>query len=171
MLCWVNWVVMGSNANTNLNAISTALGTGITFNNDTVYDNTNNYNGTNYWPLISTFAPHPVTNGLTKLAYILGCSLSVQSPGIAIAYASSSAYTASNLSRDLGGNSIRVGIKAPDTKDKVASIIVSAVAQIGSGKVIAVGDVNIFGNDCYNNQTDFIDLYSNKKFLQNIVNW
>ncbi|MBC7320459.1 hypothetical protein H5T89_07415 [bacterium] len=161
----------GYTANANLNAISTALGAGITFNNNTVYDNTNNYNDENYWPLIQTFVSHPTTNGLTTLAYICGDSLSVQNPGTAIAYASSSAYTSSSLSRDVVGNSAGIGVKAPDTKDKVTSIIVSAVAQIGSGKVVAIGDANIFGNDVYENQTDFIDLYNNKKFLQNIINW
>lgn len=165
------WGGYGDTANANLNAISTALGAGITFNNNAVYDDTNNYNGHPNWPLIQTFVSHPTTNGLTKLAYIAGCSLSVQSPGTAIAYASSSAYTPTSLVRDLVGNSIGTGTKAPDTKDKVTSIIVAAVAQVGSGKVIAIGEANIFGNDCYNNQTDFIDLYSNKKFIQNIVNW
>ncbi|MCX7795567.1 MAG: GldG family protein [bacterium] len=158
-------------ANTNLNTISTALGAGITFNNNTVYDDTNNHDNRNYWPLIQNFVSHSTTSGLTTLAYIVGCSLTVQSPGTAIAYASSSAYTVSSLSRELAGNSAGIGVKVPETKDKVTSIIVAAVAQIGSGKVAVIGDTNIFGNDVYENETDFIDLYNNKKFLQNIINW
>jgi hypothetical protein len=161
----------GASANANLNAISTALGAGITFNNNTVYDDTNNYNNISYWPLITSFVSHPTTNGLSTLAYIAGCSLTVQSPGTPIAYASGSAYTRANLLRDPGGNGAGIGMKSQDTKDRVTNIIVAGVAQIGSGKVIAIGDVNIFGNDAYNHQTDFIDLYNNKKFLQNIVNW
>lgn len=171
LLMMGEWGGYGDTANGNLNALSTALGAGITFNNNAVYDNANNYNSRNYWPLIQTFVSHSTTNGLTTLAYIAGNSLSVQSPGTAIAYASSSAYTSSNLSRDLGVNGTGTGLKAPETKDKVTSIIVAAVAQVGSGKVVTIGDVNIFSNDVYTNQTDFIDLYSNKKFLQNIINW
>lgn len=171
LLMMGEWGGYGDTANGNLNALSTALGAGITFNNNAVYDNANNYDSRNYWPLIQTFVSHPTTNGLTTLAYIAGGSLSVQSPGTAIAYASSSAYTSSNLSRDLGVNGTGIGLRAPETKDKVTSIIVVAVAQVGSGKVVAIGDVNIFSNDVYTNQTDFIDLYNNKKFLQNIINW
>lgn len=171
LLMMGEWGGYGDAANANLNALSTALGAGITFNNNTVYDDTNNYNGKNYWPLIQNFVSHPTTNGLTTLAYIAGCSLTVQNPGTAIAYASSSAYVSGSLSRELNGNSIGAGIKTPEAKERVTSIVVAAVAQVGSGKVVAIGDANVFANDCYNNQTDFIDLYSNKKFLQNIINW
>jgi len=165
------WGGYGDSANANLNAISTALGAGITFNNNTVYDDTNNYNSTSYWPLITNFVSHPTTNGLNTLAYIAGSSLTVQSPGTPVAYSSGNVRTMVNLSKDPRGNSAGIGMKSPDTKERVTSIVVAAVAQVGSGKVIAIGDTNIFGNDVYYHQTDFIDLYNNKKFLQNIVNW
>lgn len=162
------WSSYGNSAKTNLNALSNALGAGITFNMDTVYDNTNYYTY-QYWPLVSNFVSHPTTSGVSTIALIASCSLSVQSPASAIAYASSSAYTSSSMLR--GGNSIGAGIKSLEPSEKVGNIIVAAVAQIGSGKVVAIGEANIFGDDVYYGETNFIDLYSNMRFFKNIINW
>lgn len=161
------WGGYGDTANANLNSLSTSLGAGIVFNSTTVYDDTNYYNY-NYWPLISNFVNHPTTTGLNKIALIACTSLATQSPAIPIAYASSTAY---ERAASRGENSIGTGIETLGNKLKVGSIAVAAVSQVGSGKVIAVGDANLFGDDVYENSTDFIDLYSNKQFLKNIINW
>ena len=164
------WYSYGYSANTNLNNLSIALQAGITFNMDTVYDDTNNYSGTNYWPLISDFVSHPTTTGLETIALIASCSLSVQTPAIPIAYASSSAYASVSLSR---GNGIGIGLKAPEIKTIGGNIIVAAVAEIGAGKVIATGDVNLFCDDVYgiSGGTPYINLYNNMTFFENIINW
>jgi len=164
------WHSYGDSANTNLNNLSSALHAGITFNMNTVYDDTNCYSRTNYWPLISDFVSHPTTAGVNTIVLIASCSLSVQTPAIPIAYASSSAYTSASLSR---GNGIGIGIKTPETKTKNGNIIVAAVAEIGTGKVIATGDVNLFCNDVYNisGGTPYINLYNNMTFFEDIINW
>lgn len=163
------WSGYGDTANANLSILSTTLGAGIVFDSNTVYDDSSNYNNTNYWPLISDFANHPTTTGLSEITLIAGTSLTTQSPAIPIAYASSTAYKQASFSR--GENSVGAGIEPVGNRLKVGSIVAAAVSQVGRGKVIAVGDVNLFSNDIYFGGTDFIDLYSNKQFLKNIINW
>jgi len=165
-----DWGGYAASANTNLNTLSSALGAGITFNMDTVYDDQSNYNGENDWPVTSKFVSHPTTSGLGSIAYICGCSLSVQNPATAIVYAEDTAYilTSLNISK---GNSASSGIKAPGTKLRTANIILSAVASVGNGKVIATGDANIFGDDVYSEETDFINVLDNLKFFKNIIKW
>jgi hypothetical protein len=164
------WCPYGYSANTNLNNLSSALHAGITFNMDIVYDDTNCYSRNNYWPLISDFVSHPTTAGVNTIVLLASCSLSVQTPAIPIAYASSSAYTSASLSR---GNSIGIGIKTPETKTKNGNIIVASVAEIGTGKVIAIGDINLFWDDVNNisGGTPYINLYNNMTFFENILNW
>ncbi len=166
-----DWGGYAESANTNLNNLSSALGAGITFNMDTVYDDTNNYNGNSEWPVTSEFVSHATTNGLSSIAYILGCSLLVQNPATVIVYAEDTAYTYANLNISKG-NSTGSGIKAPGTKTITeGSIILSAVVSIEKGKVIAIGDVNIFGDDVFLEETDFINILDNLKFFKNIINW
>jgi len=147
----------GDPTNTNLNNLSNALHAGITFNMDIVLDYTNNFGGSNQfpfyqWPLISNFVSHPTTAGVNTIVLFSSCSLSAQTPAIPIAYASSSAYTSASLSR---GN-----------------IIVAAVAEIGRGKVIAIGDASLFCDDVGNILGNSpINLYNNMTFFENIINW
>jgi len=157
-------------ANTNLNTLSSALGAGITFNMDAVYDDTNNYNGNSDWPVTSNFVSHATTSGLSSIAYFATCSLSVQNPATAIVYAEDTAYTYANLNISKG-NSAGSGLKAPGTKVRTSNIVLSAVAKIGNGKVIAIGDTNIFGDDVDSEETDFINVLDNLKFFKNIVTW
>jgi hypothetical protein len=152
-----NSYLTGDPTNTNLNNLSNALHAGITFNMDIVLDYTNNFGGSNQfpfyqWPLISDFVSHPTTAGVNTIVLFTSCSLSAQTPAIPIAYASSSAYTSASLSR---GN-----------------IIVAAVAEIGRGKVIAIGDVHLFCDDVGNILGNSpINLYNNMTFFENIINW
>lgn len=138
----------GGLPNTNLNSLSTSLGAGITFKFTTVSDTTNNYLNSQFWPLISDFVNHPTTTGLEEIVFMVGCSLETQSPAIPIAYASSTAT-------EIFPEHFRNG-----------NIIVAAVSQVNLGKVIAIGDTGLFSDDY-----DFLDLYDNKQFFKNIINW
>jgi len=175
-----DWGGYAESANTNLSNLSSALGAGIEFNIDTVYDETNNWDGHTDWPVTSNFVSHPTTSGLSSIAYIAGCSLSVQDPATVIVYAEDTAMvyeedtadTFENLNTPKG-NSASSGIEAAGTKDiiVVGDIVLSAVANIGNGKVIAIGDTNIFGDDVDSEETDFIYILDNLKFFKNIINW
>ena len=140
-----------------LNNLSSALGAGITFDTNTIYDDENTYE-TPGWIETSRFVTHPTTNGLSSLVYFGTCSLSLsaQGPATPIVYAEDSAYTP--------------GIEAAGTKTIIpeSDIILSAVANIGNGKVIAIGDTNIFSDV---GDHDYIYVRDNLKFFKNIVNW
>lgn len=167
------WYRYSGNINPNLNTLSNALGIGITFNKDAVYDDTNNYGAHNYWPLISDFVPHPTTSNVTTVVYVFGCSLSVQSPATPIAYASLSAYTRISEVNSSKMNNMGIGLNVPGIKSKDGNIIVAAVAEIGMSKVIAIGDVGLFCDDPagFNGGIAYISLLNNMRFLENIINW
>lgn len=143
----------GYGVNDKLNTLSDDLGLGIGFNLDVVVDNgLGHYYNSYYSPIISDFVPHPTTEGLEDNVVLdNSCSLSVDpTHSMAIAYASSSAYTEPQVptSRNL----------------KNGNIIVSAVTEISQGKVVVIGDANVFVDSC-------INLFANMRFFENIINW
>ncbi|MBN1214941.1 MAG: hypothetical protein JXA99_05800 [Candidatus Lokiarchaeota archaeon] len=69
--------------NSNLSELAELFG--ISFENDQVLDNENNF-GLENLPLISNFTPpHPITSGIKEICYRAGCSLSIIGNGIPIA--------------------------------------------------------------------------------------
>ena len=159
-------------SNVILNNLSNALGAGITFDTNTIYDDENTYE-TPGWIETSRFVTHPTTNGLSSLVYFGTCSLSLQGPATPIVYAEDSAHPEVFPREGLNtskGNSVSIGIEASETKTIIVDggIILSAVANIGNGKVIAIGDTNIFSDV---GDHDYIYVRDNMKFFKNIVNW
>lgn len=171
-------IVMGEStystesSNVILNNLSSALEAGITFNADAIYDPQHIYQIPG-WIETSRFVTHPTTNGLSSLVYFGTCSLSLQGPATPIVYAEDSAHPEVFPREGLNtskGNSVSIGIEASETKTIIVDggIILSAVANIGNGKVIAIGDTNIFSDV---GDHDYIYVRDNLKFFKNIVNW
>ena len=114
---------------------------GVTFSRFTVEDPVNNA-GTVSDPIISEFAVHPITKGITSYAQYAGVSLNVTAPAYVVA---SGDITAHNGEWS----------KYPP---------VLAAAEIGFGRVVFEADQSIFDPTLYLN-------YDNLKLLSNIVDW
>jgi len=160
--------------NSNLNNILSFLGSGITFNNEKIKDNSNNYNSINYWPTVTNFVTHPVTTGLSSIALIATTSLSVSGNAFALAYTSAVSYLTPPLL--LSGTSAEGSSELLDKEDGIVisgPFVVVAAESIMSGKVVAVGDATIFANDVYGSLAsgEFLDIQNNKQLFINMINW
>jgi hypothetical protein len=92
---------------------------GIEFNEDMVYDPTDN-EGYDFWPIIHLLEPHPITEGVSSFGYYAGCSLDVAPPSIVIGKGDDDAYS----------DFYPAGYYPP----------VLAIANYGAGRVVAIGD-------------------------------
>ncbi|AKI97057.1 hypothetical protein [Kosmotoga pacifica] len=155
-----------------LNDLLSYLGSGISFNDVTVYDTVNNYDSDSMWPTVSDFASHPITAGLSIIAFFATTSINTTAGAIALAFASGSAYESAP---SLISNS-PLGVSGAESEEKVTistTINVLAAETLKKGKVVAVGDVTLFIDDVYNYLAsgNFIDVHDNDKLLTNIINW
>ena len=159
--------------NAPLNAITTAIGVNISFNNNELLDKTNNYDGTTYWVTTTKFETHPLSAGLSKIVIFAGCTLNVGAGADVVARAEATSYTASVDAAPFSAES-SIGVSQEEEYDSqvIISVPVVAAARVGVGKVFAVGDTNIFGNEPGSLVSgDYIDILNNKKLLQNIIDW
>ena len=159
--------------NAPLNAITTAIGVNISFNNNELLDKTNNYDGTTYWVTTTKFETHPLSAGLSKIVIFAGCTLNVGAGADVVARAEATSYTASVEAAPFSAES-SIGVSQEEEYDSlvIISVPVVAAARVGVGKVFAVGDTNIFGNEPGSLVSgDYIDILNNKKLLQNIIDW
>ena len=159
--------------NAPMNAITAAIGVNISFNNNELLDNTNNYDGTTYWVTTTKFETHPLSAGLSKIVIFAGCTLNVGAGADVVARAEATSYTASVEAAPFSAES-SIGVSQEEEYDSqvIISVPVVAAARVGVGKVFAVGDTNIFGNEPGSLVSgDYIDILNNKKLLQNIIDW
>ena len=159
--------------NTPLNDLLTYLGSGISFNNETVYDDTNNYNSNNIWPVISNFEAHPVTSGLSTVVLFATATLNVTGSAVALAYPSATAYVTTPSLASGNNSSYSPSSESFEPEVVTTPIIVIAADEIKRGKIVAIGDATLFANDVYGylSGDDFIDVAENTKLLKNIINW
>ncbi|OAA31506.1 hypothetical protein AT15_05385 [Kosmotoga arenicorallina S304] len=158
--------------NTPLNSLLTYLGSGISFNNKEVFDDTNNYNSTSYWPVISDFEVHPVTTGLSTVVLFATTTLNVTGSAVALAYPSATAYVTAPSMVSGNNSSYSPSSESFELEIIIDPIIVMAAEEVKRGKIVAIGDATLFANDVYNSLTDdFIDIAENTKLLKNIINW
>jgi len=80
-----------------LNDVHDYLGDGLHHNSDAVYDPTDNEDGRAYWPLIHTFSPDPINNGISTIVEALGSSLQVSGPAFGTAFGDEDTYTLSTI--------------------------------------------------------------------------
>lgn len=152
--------------NSALNALSIALGIGITLNQDVVCDDTDNYQDTNYWPLISDFVSHAVTTDISTVIIGCGSSLNVTSPATVVAWSDQDSYN------EQGAENIEY---SPLSKPMVLRgsksqglFIMIAVSEVNDGKVFVVGDTNLWS---YDMDIDFFSLYDNEKLVSRHISY
>ncbi len=161
--------------NAPLNAIASYLEVGIQFNNNLLHDNTNNYDNEEIWVTTTKFNAHPLTTGLNKIVLIAASTLNTSGEAQTIAYAEPTSYVPLGVPAEepLSGVAAGSGYSLSEFSNQVAIVVpLVAAASVGSGKVLAIGDINLFSDDIEGyNSGDFIDLFDNRKLLNNIINW
>lgn len=161
--------------NSPLNAIASYLEIGIQFNNNLLSDDTNNYDGEKIWITTTKFNAHPLYAGLSKIALIAASSLNTTGETQIIAYAEPTTYVPLDVAnRDFFSGVVKGENYAASEFSNQVTIVVPlvAAATAGSGKIVAIGDVNVFSNDLWDYISgDFIDLFDNRKLLDNIIDW
>ncbi|MGC9384691.1 MAG: hypothetical protein ACP5D6_08850 [Kosmotogaceae bacterium] len=135
-----------------------------------LYDSINYYNETDN-PIISEFLNHPTTDYLSSIVLFAACSLDV-GPGAQVVAESSTVSIAEAI---VNQNIDNLSVSSIIMKDQLfpqvtLAIPIVAVDYIGSGKVIAIPDTNLFANDTYSG-TALIDVHDNEEFLINILYW
>ena len=137
------WLIHNhSTTTTGINSVATQFG--VTFNNDIVEDPTNRNNFISGQPIISVFAAHPITQGITSYGQYGGSSLNASVPAMVIA----------SGDNDANSTVYPAGTFPP----------VLAAAQVGSGRVVFGADNSIFKPDKYT-------LLDNLQLLSNITDW
>ena len=85
------WILGEYSGSTKANSVSQEFG--VTFNNDMVYDPTDNVEGNDFWPRIHILDTHPITEGVESFGYYAGSSLNVDIPSEIIAKGDDDAYS------------------------------------------------------------------------------
>jgi len=159
--------------NAPLNAITSSIGADIQFNNNELKDNINNFDAVKSWITTTKFESHLLTTGLGKIALFATCSLNVGYDAVIIARAESTAFTplvyeANSMIRTPASPSFSQGFES----QVVIVVPVAAAANIGFGKVFAIGDSNIFADDSeLYVPGDYIDIFDNRRLLRNVIDW
>ncbi len=140
---------------TNLNDISGKFG--IFFEKNIIKEmNTNNHNCTSILH-IQDFEKHQITKNLRELIIGGACSLFLSKdvkPLLQSNVTSVWSEVYNNTSEEW-------------TKDQEKQQIIAAYTEFGQGKVVAIGDIDIFTA----NSRMGINTFDNRKFLQNLINW
>jgi hypothetical protein len=140
---------------TNLNDISGKFG--IFFEKNIVKEiNGNNHNCTSILH-IQDFLKHEVTKGLREIIIGGSCSLFLNKEAKTLLLSNNKSIWSeiyNNKSEEW-------------TKDQEKQQNIAAYREFGQGKVIAIGDIDIFTS----NSRIGINSFDNRKFLQNIINW
>lgn len=123
---------------TNLNELAESFG--VSFQNNQIFDERQNL-GMENLPKITKFKDHPVTEGITELAYSAGCSIKIVGEAEALAITSRSA-------------------QPPDSP-------ILAVSNYGNGKVVALGSYEIFRDRIMGG----LNTSQNIALLKNIFKW
>lgn len=123
---------------TNLNELAESFG--VSFQNNQIFDERQNL-GMENLPKITKFKDHPVTEGITEIAYSAGCSIKIVGEAETLAITSRSA-------------------QPPDSP-------ILAVSNYGNGKVVALGAYEIFRDRIMGG----LNTSQNMVLLKNIFKW
>jgi hypothetical protein len=118
---------------------------GFTFNDDFVFDYTDNEQNTYYWPTIHNIKPHVITRYVRTYGYYAGCSLNIDDPASEIAGGDDDSYS--------------------DEYSSVPPVLFSVT--VGSGRVVGAGDATTLHPNYYPS----LLREEEKRFLDNIVEW
>jgi len=152
--------------NSALNALSIALGIGITINQDIVYDDADNYQDINHWPLISDFVSHAVTTDISTVFIGCGSSLNVTSPATVVAWSDQDSYN-EQVAEAIKHSPLSKPMVLRGSKSQGPFIMI-AVSEVNDGKVFVVGDTNLWS---YDKDIDSFSLYDNEKLAENVFSW
>ena len=140
---------------TNLNEIAGKLG--INFEKNLVKEvnkANQNYISTLH---ITNFLKHPLTKNIREIKIGGSCSLSLSKDSKPLL------LTNQNSWPEVFNSSTEQWIKEDEEKEQ----IIAAFTEFGKGKVVAIGDIDIFTSD-----SNFgLNSLDNQKFIQNIINW
>ena len=159
--------------NTPLNQITGSIGVDIEFNNNELKDNVHNFAGDDDWITTTRFESNPITSGLGKIALFAACSLNVGYDSAIIASAEPTAFAASSLESNFLDSSSGSDQEIQSYDPQVTIVVpIAAVANVGFGKVFAIGDSNIFADEPDSIiPGDYIDVFDNRRLLRNVINW
>jgi len=176
------WGLYSASNNITSNQIATEFG--ITFNNDSVRDSLHHDGPNQVWPLIGEFDNAIIGTDVSEAVILAGCSLGTTGSAFPIAWAydnASASSPAPGAGSPITGEEtlLSSGETAAFTTDNEPEAfgdgpIVMAAATYGSGRVVAVGDGNLFGNSDSSDPDDgTIDLneYDNEKVAVDIPEW
>jgi len=156
-------------SNARINDLSAGVGTGITFNRDTVYDDTNNDQDRNNWPIIDDFASHSITEGLSEICIYAGCSLDLSGGATALATGGPNSYVVPYIKgkRQTLASPSGEPLTSPPKAIVPGAPIVAAYSTVDNGDVFAIGDVNIFSDDTSSSDIG-INFYDNLALALNL---
>ena len=139
---------------TNLNELMKYFG--IYFEETTVRTENTTNTGSSSLPLITDIAPHEVSKNVRKI--ILGgcCSIRVAKEAFGLCFSGRDTWI--DVYDDINNSWV---------KNDEISIPLIAGSVYGQGRVIAIGDIDIFGA----NPRFGIEALDNKRLIQNIFNW
>jgi PKD repeat protein len=141
----------------NLNDLSKSFG--ISFNNDTVNDPTNNFHNTPSYVLIHEFRGHYITKDINEFLYPAGCSLVATN---SIAWADDDSYTTLP----------NIPLVKSKAEKELGNIAVLAATNFERGRVVCIGDGDFCDDlDVDGNGRANIEGYDNKKLALNIMEW
>ena len=140
---------------TNLNEIAGKFG--INFEKNLVKEvNKANQNYISTLP-ITNFLKHPLTKNIREIKIGGSCSLSLSKDSKPLL------LTSQNSWPEVFNSSTEQWIKEDEENEQ----IIAAFTEFGKGKVVAIGDIDIFTSD-----SNFgLNSLDNQKFIQNIINW
>lgn len=167
------WRWYGYYDNTHLHQITASIGLDIQFSNNELMDNVHNFAGVNYWITTTRLESNPITSGLGKIALFAACSLSVGYDSTIIASAEPTAFAPISLESNSMNSSSGSHHEMQSYDPQVTIVVpVAAVANVGLGKVFAIGDSNIFADEPDTDiPGDYIDVFDNRGLLRNVINW
>jgi hypothetical protein len=106
---------------------------------------------------ILNFLKHPITKHIREIKIGGACSLSLSKDAKPLL------QTDQNSWPEVFNSSTEQWIKEDEEREQV----IAAFTEFGKGKVIAIGDIDIFTSD-----SNFgLNSLDNQKFIQNIINW
>ena len=165
------WGPAFDDVNRRLEPISLPVGIG--FNSNTIFDDTNNHDNTNFWPRLHEFSASPITDGIGQVLYGCGSSLSLTGQAEGLIFGDDDTYV---VVPPLGNRALNYKLNLESAEGEVkidiinqaSDIVAAARAPLGQGDIIVFGDSNLWSTPQIPDVPNFFMLYDNLKLAENI---
>ena len=117
----------------------------------------------NGWVIISDFVPHPVTRGLTEVVFMTGGTVDDKYAVAKLSAKGWGDYYTDNIWGETSNRSF-LGDWINNSNERQGALGVVLAKDYGKGKIVVVGDQNVFGNF-------WIKYADNYKLFINIIHW